>query len=106
MAHLAELYIKAETLQKVLDTLNAKKEKNGVSLTISVNDEVNQYGQNVSSYVSQSKEDRENKKPKFYVGNGKVFWSDGNSPLVPKKETSHTPKKEYQEAPADNDLPF
>lgn len=76
MALLANIYIKAETLKTLADTI-AKKGEKGLSLTISVNDETNQYGQNISSYVSQSKEEREAKKDKFYVANGAVVWTDG-----------------------------
>lgn len=77
MATLLDLYLKIETLETLVQTLKTKNLK-GVGITISVNDETNQFGQNVSSYVSQTKEDREAQKKKFYVGNGKVFWTDGN----------------------------
>ena len=45
--------------------------------TIAVNDEPNEYGQNVSMYVEQTKEERDAKKKRQYVGNGKVVWTDG-----------------------------
>jgi hypothetical protein len=76
MAALLDLYLNRETLLTLLETVKKKDEK-GVSLTISVSDETNKYGQNVSAYVSQKKEDREAKRPKYYVGNGKVFWHNG-----------------------------
>lgn len=76
MAALLDIYLKAETLETLLNTVK-KKGDSGVALTISINDETNNYGQNVSSFVSQSKEDREAQKKKFYVGNGKVFWENG-----------------------------
>jgi hypothetical protein len=43
------------------------------NFTVAINDEANQYGQNVSAYDSQTKEEREAKKPKAYIGNGNVF---------------------------------
>lgn len=98
MAHLIEIYIKKE----VLETLNRTPEK-GLSITIAVNDETNNYGQNVSGWVSQTKEKREAKAPKYYVGNGKVIWSNGEPPVVPQKEQAApapAPKKES------DDLPF
>lgn len=55
--------------------------KNGkvyYNFTVSVNDETNQWGQNASAFDSQTKEEREAKKPKDYLGNGKVVWTDGN----------------------------
>ena len=48
------------------------------NVTITVQDETNQYGQNVSATNNQSKEQREAKEAKVYVGNGRVVWtSDG-----------------------------
>jgi hypothetical protein len=47
------------------------------NFTIGVNDESNQWGQNVSATDSQTKEEREAKKPKSYLGNGTVVWTDG-----------------------------
>ena len=46
--------------------------------TMSVNDKQDDFGNNVSIYVQQSKEDREAKVKKNFVGNGKVSWTDGN----------------------------
>lgn len=60
----------------MLDVMT-KKDMKGIELTASINDESNNYGQNVSVYVSQSKEEREAGQKKFYVGNGNVFWTDG-----------------------------
>ncbi len=55
------------------------------NFTIGVNDESNQWGQNVSATDSQTKEEREAKKPKMYLGNGNVVWTDGNIKLADKK---------------------
>jgi len=73
MASLSSVYIKKEILEVLLKTVNAKQEK-GVEITVSLNDEKNQFEQDVSAYVSQTKEQREAKKPRYYVGNGKTFW--------------------------------
>ena len=83
MASLSEIYIKKSTLETMLKVLNAKegKESEGVKLTISLSDQASKFGQNVSAYVSQTKEQREAKKPLFYVGNGKTFWSKGETPV-------------------------
>ena len=56
MAALGNIYLKEETLEVLLKTVKAKKEK-GVSITFSINDETDKFGQNVSSFVSQSQED-------------------------------------------------
>ena len=85
MSALGDIYITKQKLQIILDTMENKKMK-GISFTVSINDEINKYGQNISCHVSQTKEQREAKKEKFYVGNGKVFWTDGKIVKAEKKE--------------------
>lgn len=53
--------------------------KTYLNLTVSVNDSVDKFGQNVSITLAQSKEDRDAKAQKTFVGNGKVFWSKGET---------------------------
>jgi hypothetical protein len=69
------------------------------NFTIGVNDDSNQYGQNVSATDSQTKEEREAKKPKSYLGNGNVVWTDGNIKVADKKVEVTTKEVE-------SDLPF
>lgn len=68
------------------------------NLTISISDSTNPYGQNISIYEEQTKEERDAKKPRTYVGNGKIFWTDGNVSVAERRQT--------ESAPADDDLPF
>mgnify|MGYP005989079649 CR=1 FL=1 len=49
-----------------------------LNLTVATRDELSQYGQNASVFYAQSKEEREAKTNKTYIGNGKVVWTDGN----------------------------
>ncbi|CAB5224187.1 hypothetical protein UFOVP387_39 [uncultured Caudovirales phage] len=70
------------------------------NFTVAVNDESNQWGQNVSLTDSQTKEEREAKKPKSYLGNGNVIWTNGTIQLAEKKEGVAT--KEV----VGDDLPF
>lgn len=105
MSHLSEVYIKTDILKILSDTVIKKGDK-GISITISTDDQQNQFGQNISAYVSQSKEDQEAKKNRFYIGNGKVFWANDGTPFVPKKEPAHTPKKEYSSNDSEEGLPF
>ena len=86
MNNLATLFIKTETIKILLETLQKKGSK-GVELTISTSDKNNDYNQNVSAWVAQTKEEREAEKKKFYVGNGRVFWGDG---VIPKNEINTT----------------
>jgi hypothetical protein len=54
------------------------KGKNGaeyVNITIIVNDEPNQWGKDVSISLEQSKEEREAKVNKTFVGNGKTIYN-------------------------------
>lgn len=46
-----------------------------LNVTITINDEVDKFGNNASIFESQTKEERENKTPKNYLGNGKVIWT-------------------------------
>lgn len=68
--------------------VTAKNGKVYYNFTVSVNDDTNDYGQNVSIYDSQTKEEREAKKSKNYLGNGKVVWTDGNVKLAERQEES------------------
>ena len=63
-----------------LSKIDKTKVKDGKYLNaiVAIGDDTNQYGQNASMYISQSKEEREAKEAKTYIGNGKVVWNDGN----------------------------
>lgn len=71
--------------------------------TISISDETNQYGQNVTMYEAQSKEEREAKTPKKYIGNGSVVWTDSTIKVAEKKQEAKVVQNNVQE---DDDLPF
>ena len=77
------------------------KGKKGVyyNFTITVNDESNQFGQNDTITDSQTKEEREAKAQRNYLGNGKVVWTNDIIKLAEKEEAVSTPA-------ASNDLPF
>ena len=69
-----------------------------VNVTLSINDEADQYGNNVSLWQSQSKEEREAKENRLFLGNGKSLWSNSDKGT----KASKTTKKEE----VHNDLPF
>ena len=71
-----------------------------VNLTMSVNDET-RYGNNASIMISQTQEEREAKKPRTYIGNGQVVWTDGKILKAQREEA----KEVVQEAET-SDLPF
>ena len=70
-----------------------------VNLTMAVNEET-RYGNNTSIFVNQTKEEREAKKQKQYVGNGKVVWNDGNITNAERDEAvQEHPKTEAADLP-------
>ena len=71
------------------------------NITISVNDE-SRFGNNVWLYDPQTKEEREAKKNKHTLGNGRVVWTDGNVILAEQDKTVTEPVLEK----AKEDLPF
>ena len=72
------------------------------NLTISIQDE-SRYGNNVGIFDSQTKEEREAKKSRNYLGNGKVGWTDGSVILAEKEEET---EEVVVESENDKDLPF
>lgn len=83
--------------------INGKKGKY-LPMTVTLNDEIDQYGNQGPVVVEQSKEEREAKADKVYLGNAKVVWTNG----------TNVEKAPYQEqgapasapAPVEDDLPF
>ena len=73
MAALTEISIDVKKIDKT--KLNKGQYLN---LTVATRDELSEYGQNASVFYAQSKEEREAKIKKAYIGNGKVVWTDGN----------------------------
>lgn len=68
------------------------------NLTINVNDTKDQYDHDVSITDSQTKEQRESKTPRVFIGNGKIAWqgqAKAAKPETPATETYH-----------EDDLPF
>ena len=70
------------------------------NLTISVGDET-RYGNNVAFIDSQTKEERDAKVAKTYLGNGKVVWTDGTVKLAEREEQAAVAVDEQS-----GDLPF
>ena len=81
---------------------NGKKGKY-LPITITVNNEPDQFGNQGPVVVEQTKEERDAKAPKTYLGNVKVVWSNGTN-VEPAPRTD-MPAPAPAAAPAD-DLPF
>ncbi len=71
-----------------------------LNITIAINDEVDQYGNQAGIYESQSKEERESKAKKNYLGNGKIAWSsEGGSTAKSAPAPAPTPTVEEENLP-------
>jgi hypothetical protein len=79
------------------------KTKEGVykNYTLSINDDTNEYGQNITMYEEQTKEQREAKVKRVYIGNGKIFWTDGKINAAERVE-----RETVSSNNSDGDLPF
>lgn len=77
--------------------------KNGakyLNVTMDLKDHPDQFGNHCSLWHSQTKEQRDAKEARVFIGNGKVFWSG----------QSHSSANDLQNAPSEqvngDDLPF
>ncbi len=74
-------------------------------ITITINDEVDQFGNQGPVVVSQSKEERDAKTEKVYLGNVKVVWTNGDNVGVAPREDAPAAMPQQAQQPVD-DLPF
>jgi len=78
--------------------------------TVSISDTPDKYGQNVSMFEEQTAEQRAAKEPKNYIGNGKVFWTDGKISLPLKQvidtAQSMAAKAGFAGGYEDDEMPF
>ena len=85
------------------DKIYEGKKGKYLPITITINDEVDQFGNQGPVIVQQSKEEREAKSEKVYLGNAKVVWTNGDNVDVAPRENTTPPPAQAQ--PVD-DLPF
>lgn len=98
MAQLISASIDVSKISK--DKLIKGEKGTYLNITISINDEVDQYGNQAGIYESQSKEEREAKEKKNYLGNGKIAWSsDGGTPAKKAPASPATPTVEEDSLP-------
>ena len=74
-------------------------------ITITLNDEVDQFGNQGPVVVEQTKEERDAKAPKTYLGNVKVVWTNGTNVDVAPRDNNSAPAPAPAAAP-EADLPF
>jgi|TARA_R110002050_G_scaffold93641_1_gene195571 hypothetical protein len=73
-------------------------------ITITLNDEVDQFGNQGPVIVDQTKEEREAKVAKTYLGNVKVVWTNGDN--VSAAPRTDQPQQAAPAAQPVDDLPF
>ena len=102
MAGIIKTSINLNSIPK--DKIIQGKKVKYLPITITVNDEPDQFGKQGPVIVDQTKEEREAKAPKTYLGNCKVVWTNGTFPdRIPYEgAAAPAPKVEKQE----EDLPF
>ena len=106
MASIIKTSINLNSIPK--DKIFVGKKGKYLPITITLNNDLDQFGNQGPVVVEQTKEEREAKSAKTYLGNVKVVWTDGNNvdkapydsnqPTVPASTTAA--------AAAEEDLPF
>lgn len=75
-------------------------------ITITINDEVDQFGNQGPVMVEQSKEERDAKAAKIYLGNVKVVWTNGDNVAVAPRTDGQSAPAQKVPAMVEDDLPF
>ena len=87
------------------DKIITGKKGKYLPITITLNDEVDQFVNQGPVCVEQTKEERDAKTAKTYLGNVKVVWTNGDNVEVAPRD--NMPRQAVpQPAMADDDLPF
>ena len=86
------------------DKIFVGKKGKYLPITITINDEVDQFGNQGPVVVEQTKEEREAKVAKTYLGNVKIVWTNGtNVDTAPRDDA---PQQAAPAAQPEADLPF
>ena len=86
------------------DKIYAGKKGKYLPITITLNDELDQFGNQGPVVVEQTKEERDAKAPKTYLGNVKVVWTNGQNVDTAPRDMNSAPAS--APAAAEEDLPF
>ena len=86
------------------DKIFVGKKGKYLPITITINDELDQFGNQGPVVVEQTKEERDAKAPKTYLGNVKVVWSNGQN--VDPAPRDGAPAPAAVPASTEEDLPF
>ena len=90
------------------DKIITGKKGKYIPITITINDELDQFGNNGPVIVQQTKEERETKLDKIYLGNVKVVWTNGTNVEVPPRDDQpqQTNVGTSKSIVEEDDLPF
>ena len=75
-------------------------------ITISLNDDLDQFGNQGPVCVDQTKEERDAKEAKTYLGNVKVVWTNGENVEPAPRDAAPAPPKQAPVPDEVEDLPF
>ena len=86
------------------DKIIVGKKGKYLPITITLNDEPDQFGNQGPVVVAQSKEERESKTAKVYLGNVQVVWTNGDNVAAAPRDGQ--PQQAAPAAQPVDDLPF
>ena len=86
------------------DKIYQGKKGKYLPITITLNNELDQFGNQGPVVVEQTKEERDAKAAKTYLGNVKVVWTNGDNVDVAPRDNNSAPAP--APAAAEEDLPF
>ena len=105
MASIIKTSINLNNIPK--DKIYVGKKGKYLPITITLNDELDQFGNQGPVVVEQTKEERETKTEKNYLGNVKVVWTNGtNVEPAPRDGAQSAPAMPQAAAAPADDLPF
>ena len=105
MASIIKANINLNNIPK--DKIYHGKKGKYLPITITINDELGNYGDNGPIILEQSKEEREAKTDKVYLGNVKVVWTNGTNVATAPRDGEPANQAEAKAAPPVlDDLPF
>jgi len=88
------------------DKIITGKKGKYLPITITVNDDLDQFGNQGPICVDQSKEERDSKEAKTYLGNVKVVWTNGENVDAAPRDAATAPPHQAQAKTEEVDLPF
>ena len=104
MASIIKTSINLEAIPK--DKIYHGKKGKYLPITITLNDEVDNFGNQGPVVVEQTKEEREAKVAKVYLGNVKVVWTNGDNVAAAPRDGQQASAPSQAAPQPEDDLPF